>query len=304
MHLEARNPVREARASGAPWQFAEPWDGMEYFDSVQRTRTLWEPNLPGSGRRPLFVHLGIFMDKYGVGERASQWLVMLSLMGVATGVGNRHSIHQPVAVFREEGQRFELGCVFKRLRDDLEALAAGIDFTGSMGRQYRIFPVVSHVIADIAAVREGLCLKISSTCNYPCVFCDARRRHRSILVDGRCSFNCGNDPSYNLKTAEMYQQAFTSPQDAPVCMALSEDPRVEATRFSLLRGLPGLSIPEGVSIDLMHTEFLGECQKHASHFLPSLLRASGLSEAVFCSRISHAFTKILQLNRISAKSSF
>lgn len=301
-HLEARNPVHTARMGGHPWQFAEPWDGSEYFDSVQRTRRLWEPNLPQDPeRRPLFIHLGVFLDEYRVKNRPSQWLIGLALMGVARRVRDTNAVYQPIAVFKAEGLKLEFGCVFDRLGEDLRVLAAGCNFTGG-GGLYRIFPVVFCVIGDIPAIRKGLGLKIPSSCNYPCVFCTLRR-HASvgdIPPGGRCRFNCGNFPEVLQKTREMYAQALAA--DAPdEQMSISER---RARTCPLLHGLPGFSAPASVSIDIMHTEFLGETCKHASLFLRTLISVSGLNEANFCKRLSGHFRKLLRLNGISCKSTF
>lgn len=301
-HLEARNPVHAARMAGLPWQFAEPWDGSEYFDSVQRTRHLWGPNLPQSAeRRPLFVHLGLFLDEYCVGDRPTQWIIGLVLMGVARRVSDSNPVYQPIAVFKTESLKLEFGCVFDKLADDLRVLAAGCNFV-SGGELYRIFPVVSCAIGDIPALRKGLGLKVPSSCNYPCIFCTLRRHARvgDIPPGGRCRLNCGNFPEVFQKTKEMYSQARTT-DEPDERMSIAEG---RARASPLLHGLPGFSAPASVSIDTMHTEFLGETRKHAALFLATLVGTSGLAEPVFCKRLSDSFRKLLRLNGISCKSTF
>lgn len=304
-HLEARNPVHAARAAGQQWQFAEPWDGSEYFDSVQRTRHLWGPNLPqDQERQPLFVHLGVFLDEYRVKDRPSQWIIGIVLMGVTRRVSDSNAVYQPIAVFKNEGLELEFGRVFNKLGDDLRVLAAGCDFVSDR-EQYRVFPVVSCAIGDIPALREGLGLKIPSSCNYPCIFCTLRRHAKisDIPPGGRCRLNCGNSPEAIQKTEELYTQALAA--DEPdermaIPVGAARDPR----RCGLLHGLPGFSAPASVSIDIMHTEFLGETRKHAALFLRTLASVSGLAEATFCKRLSSNFRKLLSLNGISCKSAF
>lgn len=309
-HLDARNPVREALAAGGDWEFSEVWHASEYFDSVQRTRDFWHPNLPSNPEtRAFFLHLGVFMDGYTVGNRQSQWIVALNLLGAGRRLAGKHNLSQPVAIFKSEGQNLELGSVFGQLRTDLEELASGFDFQYEQGAICRGFVVVSHLMGDISALRTGLCLKIPASCKYPCVFCRAHNHHRPLPPGSRCPYSCGLLPqNFARKTSEEYDQAFRNAGDTANSefehMAVSTKRSNASFGFKFLRGLPGSSVPESVSIDLMHTEFLGETLRHLGLYFRGLVTKTRIPEAAFCSRISDAFRAMLQLNGIAARYEF
>lgn len=91
----------------------------------------------------------------------------------------------------------------------------------------------------------------------------------------------------------------------PLMNPMSECPsqRAEPARVHCCIVFPGFP-RRSVSIDTMHTEFLGEIRKHAALFLRTLVSVSGLNEATFCKRLSGHFRKLLRLNGISCKPTF
>lgn len=256
-HFSATNPAREALAAGTNVSMSEIWHSTEYFDAVQRTRCYWQSNLPTVPTvTVLFLHLGVFLDTYQVGERKSQWIVTINLLGAGRKLAGKYNLCRPVAIFKGEGRKLELGAVFDRLGKDLRELAKGVEFQSSSGTIYRAFIVVSHLMGDIPALREGLCLNIPSSCKYPCAFCRIRN-YRTRPPNSRCSYACGQDDNLSLKTSQEYKDAFTDPPHAPEHMSISQKAPDDFWNHQLLRVLPGVSIPESVSIDFLHTEFLG-----------------------------------------------
>ena len=290
-HCSGTNPAREALAAGTNVRMSEIWHATEYFDAVQRTRYYWEPNLPTTPTvTALFLHLGVFLDTYQVGERKSQWIVTINLLGAGRKLAGKYNLGKPVAIFKGEGRKLELGAVFTRLGNGLRELAKGVEFQSPSGALYRVFVVVSHLMGDIPALREGLCLNIPSSCKYPCVFCRIRN-HRTRPPNSRCSYACGQDADFPLKTVQDYEDAFAGPQHAPDYMSISQKVPDALCNHQLLRGLPGVSIPESVSIDFLHTEFLGESLRHARIYLKALVAATEIREGELCSRIGGAFVE-------------
>ena len=108
----------------------------------------------------------------------SQWIVTINLLGAGRKLAGKYNLGKPVAIFKGEGRKLELGAVFTRLGNDLRELAKGVEFQSPSGALYRVFVVVSHLMGDIPALREGLCLNIPSSCKHPCVFCRIRN-HRT-----------------------------------------------------------------------------------------------------------------------------
>lgn len=305
-HLSGRNPILEALDSDVHHEFGEVWDSVEYFASVQRARHFWVPNFPQDpDTQPVFVHFGFFLDKYTVGSRRSQWLFLLNLLGAGRKLVGEHNLCKPVAIFRPEKLELEMPAVFARLSLDLAELAKGASIEGPGGIRYQVFCVVSHLLGDIPALREGLNLNVPASCNYPCIFCHVRN-YRSPPALGRCSYACGISPEFARKAPEEYQIAYQNPGRANLSMALSckstAGPGSEAPR--LLHGLPGVSIPDSVAVDLLHTEFLGESLRHLKFYLKKLVVSAGLRDAALCKKIGKGFHKILKANKITARWEF
>ena len=173
-------------------------------------------------------------------------------------------------------------------------LAKGVSIKGPGGSKI-VFCVVSHLLGDIPALREGLNLNVPASCNYPCIFCHVRN-YRSPPALGRCSYACGTSPEFLRKTSQEYEMAYQNPGRANLSMALSckstAGPGSEAPR--LLHGLPGVSIPESVAVDLLHTEFLGESLRHLKFYLKKLVVSTGLRDAVLCKKNRQGISQNLE----------
>lgn len=292
-HLNGTIPTKE--------HFSEFWDGNQFFNSVQRTRHLWQPNLPGEGVAKLMLHFGIYYDDFTVSKDHSEGVITLCLISISRELASEVPSIMPMALFRSR-QGNTLAEAMSHLKPSFDELARGLDYTLD-GRTFRLFAVTSVIQGDILAVRALADLKKSSNLKDHCLYCfDQRLTNRANLADNQCGYGHSKDniddplPVFSTnraKTSANYQEAYAmvlAQQAAPRNMAIFDSVKVKIFE------LPGIAIPDSIAVDMMHNELLGYARKHLRAFLEQLCTLTRYSETTLCQTISVTIKKLQKLN--------
>ena len=248
------------------------WNSQNYWDSWRATRSLWWDSYQAVagdvGVVKIFIQLGIFFDWFAfpTSRRPGHGVIYLELLNIPQSKKEIYPTLLPLALFSCSGKSDSTGrkvvdCIINAILPQIQQLVRGMDVTIRKNR-FRVFAQISEIRGDLPAIQELIGLKESASSYHPCFFCQIRHY---VDQNRRCCFYGNEIVDTTSKTAADYAIAYEASGEEHSQRVFS------IKRRPSIIDVPGVRVPDSITIDIMHLLFLGEVKKHLRAFMEPLL---------------------------------